>query len=68
MKIIYQTVYCGKAVGVRFGKNGRLEVIYLDPKEEHSFSYCNGSNGEMDVVTEFVTHLMKNPQNVIDKT
>lgn len=68
MEILYKSSYCGKPVGVIFSEQGRLSVVFLDKSEELSFSYHYGSNGEMDVVTEFVRHLMKNPQNAVDNS
>lgn len=68
MEILYKSSYCGKPVGVIFSEQGRLSVVFLDKNEEHRFSYHYGSNGEMDVITEFVRHLMKNPQNAVDNS
>lgn len=68
VKIIYETTYCGKPVGVKFSEQGRLQVVFLDKNEKFSFSYHYGSSGEMDVITEFVKHLMKNPQNAVDNS
>lgn len=68
MKVIYKSSYWGKPVGITFSELGRLHVVFLDKNEKLSFSYHYGSSGEMDVITEFVKHLMKNPQNAVDNS
>lgn len=66
MKNIYATKYGTRDVNVMLGDSGRLEVVYAQ-EQEHSFVYDYGSNGVMDVITEFVRDLLKNPQNYVDK-
>ena len=68
MEIIYKLSYCGKSVGITFSEQGRLQVVFLDKNEQYSFLSTYGDRAEMDVVTEFVKHLMKNPQNAVDNS
>jgi guanylate kinase len=65
--ILFRTKYQGENVGVIFNERGTLKVVYTDSdKLVRSFSIDYGSRGEMEVVTEFVRHLMEKSSKSVD--
>lgn len=67
-KTIYETTYCGNPVGIQFTEKNKLTVVHLNPDKEFSFSHDYGCCGTIDVISEFVILLLKNPQNAVDNS